>query len=144
MNTTRGRGNNAKKKLRAVVTAKRAASKFRDLVFEDPITLSTVGKSKGMLLNKKWYARNSIRQAIKQGTKFVPHSRRPLTQQEIALALTPVAKRAGRGRGNRIGQYRSAPPALIEHLSQAGYTGLRMGRAQPGAQPWGASRLTYL
>lgn len=70
-----------------------AVSKFKKgLYFEDPITLETVPKSRGVLLNKKLYDREVLQKAVTDGRVFlVPHSRRPLEARNYRGIVAPEA-----------------------------------------------------
>lgn len=55
----------------------------------DPIHFKPIRRGRGMLLNKQWYDRNSIRQSLLSGQRKVPHTRRLLTAAEIQTASGP-------------------------------------------------------
>ncbi len=79
------------RKRRANLGVQKAVDKFKKSIFTDPISLQPVGKSRGVKLNKTWYARNTMKQWLTH-SDTVPHSRRKLTMPEtmgiIAAANT--------------------------------------------------------
>lgn len=63
-----------------------AVQRFKLSVFEDPVSLQVVGRSRGIVLNKQMYNARSINKARTRGYPLVPHSRRALTNTEIKMA----------------------------------------------------------
>ena len=63
--------------------------------FEDPVSLQDVPMSEGLMLNKKMYAKESIRQLAARGMRGVPHSRRRMTEEELLAAMDTPMDREG-------------------------------------------------
>lgn len=87
--------------LAVALRAALAVAKFkRSIEKQDPITLAPFGKSRGIRLNTKLYSKNAILQAMNHGMRFVPHTRRALTPNELrALGEhreTVLAERLGK------------------------------------------------
>lgn len=117
----------AKTKRAGLALAALAAAKFKRSVFTDPISLKTVGKSRGVRINKQWYNAKGLLRAMNQyGLNKVPHSRRPLdhpyTMQNIRHASNwadnrdekPSRIRAARKLGAVAGSVLSLPQAERE------------------------------
>ena len=68
---------------RAVVN--KAVDRLKErLLFQDPISMEWVGKSRGVELNKQLYDARSMKTMLNRGMAFVPHSRRALSLAERA------------------------------------------------------------
>ena len=81
---------NAKKPSAAV---RRAAAAFLNRTFVDPITLSRVGKSRGVVMNKQMYDVRTMQELVRRGNYRVPHSRRRIAPSELWQFLNTPPRR---------------------------------------------------
>lgn len=134
-------------------TVRRAAKKFLAQLFNDPISMNRVGRSRGVVLNKQTYNARSLAQALNGGYNKVPHSRRPLTAREknkiISLAGRPAGARAtaaaaprrrrralNRSYANREARYEANPaPAIYLHRNRAWWEANPTPRSSPQGRP---------